>query len=341
MIIVQNIARLLEGKNVLVTGGAGFIGSNLVDAIAGCVRHATILDNLSNGSLENLESLLSHGRDKVNFVEGDVRSPDDCLKATRDKDIVFHLAAQISPVRAVEDPEYDFEVNARGTLNVLEAARKARVRRVVYASTNIYGNPKYLPMDENHPIDLLSPYAAAKLAGEAYSMVYCNTHGIETVRLRFCNVYGPRQTTKSESGAIMLFVEKLLDGKAPRIFGDGNQTRDFVYVSDVVDALIRSSTVPEAVGEAFNIGSGVETTINDLAKTVMDIMTELTAKDFHVKPTYGTPRSADFRRARMDISKARKLLGHEPAIMLEEGLRKTLEWRLGLQADTDPLGARE
>jgi len=131
----------------------------------------------------------------------------------------------------------------------------------------------------------------------------------------------------------MLFAERLLDGKAPIIFGDGNQTRDFVYVSDVVDALIRSSVVPEAVGEAFNIGSGVETTINDLAKTIMDIMTELTARDFYTKPTYGAPRSADFRRARMDISKARKLLGHVPAIMLEEGLRKTLRWRLGLLQD--------
>jgi UDP-glucose 4-epimerase len=339
--VVQSIAKYLEGKNVLVTGGAGFIGSNLADAIVDHVRHVTILDNMSNGSLGNLELLLRQSRDKVDLVEGDVRNQDDCLKAIRDKDIVFHLAAQISPVRAVEDPEYDFEVNARGTLNVLEAARKARVRRVVYASTNIYGNPKYLPIDENHPIDLLSPYAAAKLAGEAYLIVYHNTHGIETVRLRFCNVYGPRQTTKSESGAIMLFAERLLDGKAPTIFGDGNQTRDFVYVSDVVDALIRSSVVPEAVGEAFNIGSGVETTINDLAKTIMDIMTELTAKDFHVKPTYGTSRSADFRRARMDISKARKLLGHAPAIMLEEGLRKTLGWRLGLRPDMHPLGAKE
>jgi UDP-glucose 4-epimerase len=332
-IALQNLAEKLNGKKVLITGGAGFIGSNLADAIAGHVDQLTILDNMSNGSYSNLESLLDRHRDKVALLKGDVRNREECLEASRDKDIVFHLAAQINPAKAVDDPEYDFEVNARGTLNVLEAARKNKVKRLVFASTNIYGNPKSLPVDENHPIDLLSPYAAAKLAGEAYSIVYHNTHGLETVRLRFCNVYGPRQTTKSESGAIMLFAERLLNGEAPVIFGDGKQTRDFVYVSDVVDALVKSSIVPEAAGEAFNIGSGAETSINDLARIIMDLMTELTTKDFHVEPVHGTSRAADFRRARMDISKAQRILEYRPTTTLEAGLRKALAWRLSSASD--------
>jgi UDP-glucose 4-epimerase len=332
-IILGNLTEHLSGKSVLITGGAGFIGSNLADAIAGRVNRLTILDNMSNASPANLESLFDRHRDKVVLLKGDVRNREECLEASRDKDIVFHLAAQINPVKAVDDPEYDFEVNARGTLNMLEATRRNKVKRLVFASTNVYGNPKSLPIDENHPIDLLSPYAAAKLAGEAYAIVYWNTHGIETVRLRFCNVYGPRQTTKSESGAIMLFTERLLDRQPPMIFGDGEQTRDFVYVMDVVDALIRASVLPGAVGEVFNIGSGVETTINELARTTMKVLTEVTAKDFHIEPIYGPGRSADFRRARMNISKARKVLGYDPVTALEEGLRKTIRWRLGLLKD--------
>jgi len=324
----ESLARDLSGKNALITGGAGFVGSNLADAIVDYLDHLVILDNMATGSLENVENLLDNNREKVTLMQKDVRSYEDCLKATKDVDVIFHLAAQINPTKAVDDPIYDFEVNARGTLNILEAARKNRVTKLVYASTNVYGNPKYLPIDEDHPMDLLSPYAASKLAGEAYAIVYHNTYGVKTVRLRLSNIYGPRQTTKSGSGAVAIFTERVLRGQPPIIFGDGDQTRDFVYVTDVVKALIKASVVPGAEGEVFNIGSGVETTIKDLARAILKITKELVGKEPDTKLLHSPQRSADFRRAQIDISKANKTLGYSPAIMFEEGLRETVKWHL-------------
>jgi len=200
------------------------------------------------------------------------------------------------------------------------------VTKLVYASTNIYGNPKYLPIDENHPMDLLSPYAASKVAGEAYAIVYGNAYGMRTVRLRFSNIYGPRQTTRSESGAVAIFIERVLGGKNPVIFGDGEQTRDFVYVTDVVNALVKASVTPKAEGEAFNIGFGIETTINQLAHMILDIASRLTGRTFRIKPLSGPIRSADFRRAQMNIAKAKEILGYRPLVMLQDGLVHTTRW---------------
>jgi UDP-glucose 4-epimerase len=313
--------KLEEECKVLVTGGAGFLGSHLAEALLKRRCEVIILDNLSTGFMENVSHLLNYNN-KVHFIEGDIRDPEVCLKATKEVDIIFHEAAQINPVLAVVNPLYDFEVNARGTLNLLEAARHNHVQKFIFASTNVYGDPKYLPIDENHPMDLLSPYAASKLSGEAYCMVYNRTYGVETVRLRYTNLYGPRQrSTKSESGVVPIFIERVMDGKPPIIFGDGEKTRDFVYVSDVANANILAAESEHCVGEVFNIGSGKETSIKTLAEMVLRIWGN---KD--LIPIHGPPRKADFQRCRVDTTKARNLLGFRPEIQLEEGLKKTIDW---------------
>lgn len=311
----------LEGCKVLVTGGAGFVGSHLAEALLKKRCEVIILDNLSTGFMENISHLLDCGN-KVHFIQGDIRDPEVCLKAAEGVDIIFHEAAQINPVLAVEDPFFDFEVNASGTLNLLDAARKRDVKKFIFAATNVYGDPKYLPIDENHPLDLLSPYAASKLSGEAYCMVYNRTYGIETVRLRYTNIYGPRQrSTKSESGVIAIFIERVINGKPPVIFGDGEKTRDFVYVSDVVKANILAAESERCAGEVFNIGSGKETSINALAELVLKVCGN---KD--LSPIHEPPRKADFQRCKVDTTKARNLLGFRLEIQLEEGLEKTINW---------------
>jgi UDP-glucose 4-epimerase len=317
----------LHGKRIVITGGSGFVGSHLADAIVGRSEAVTILDNLSTGSFENIEHLLRKRNSRVRFRRGDVRRMADCKDATKGTDIVFHLAAQINPVKAVLNPIHDFEVNARGTLNLLEAARRNDVKKVVFASTNVYGDPQYVPTDEDHPIDLLSPYAASKLAGEGYLMVYQNTYGIRNVRLRFSNIYGPRQTTKSESGVVAIFIERAIRKQPLIVFGDGQQTRDFVYVADVVESLVRASLSSKADGEPFNIGFGKETTIVQLAKLVAQAAA-IAGGASGVKIESGPPRSADFRRGWMKISKAKKILGFHPVVPLRKGLDQTAKWRL-------------
>jgi UDP-glucose 4-epimerase len=310
----------LECCNALVTGGAGFVGSHLVDALLSCQCSVRALDNLSTGYLENIKHLIG-STSRFNFVEGDVRDFDVCVEQTKDIDVVFHEAAQINPVTAVEKPFYDFEINAKGTLNMLEAAHKNGVKKFIFASTNVYGDPKYLPIDENHPIDLLSPYAAAKLSGEAYCIVYSRTYGLETVRLRNTNIYGPRQRTKSESGATAIFMEKAIRDERFTIFGDGTKTRDFVYISDVVNANMLAAQKDGISGEVFNVGVGKETSINQLAEIVLKTLGKQ-----ELSPLYGPPRDADFSRCIADTSKARRILGYEPRVSIEEGVQKTLEW---------------
>ena len=314
------IMKLHESK-VVVTGGAGFVGSHLTEELLSRGCHVTILDNFSNGFMENISSLMKN-KEKVNLVKGDIRNSEICCKAVDGAEVVFHHAAQINPVAAVENPKYDFNINARGTLNILEAARKKDVRRLIFASTNVYANPKYLPIDENHPIDLLSPYAASKLSGEAYCIVYNNTYGLETVRLRNTNIYGPRQrSTKNESGVITIFIERILGGKCPVIFGDGEQTRDFIYVSDTVQANVLSAESEKSKGEVFNIGSEQEASINKIAETILRI----TSRE-DLSPKRAPERAADFRKCTVDITKAKNLLGFKPKVSLAEGLKNTVEW---------------
>lgn len=317
----NNSGENLKGMNILITGGAGFIASHLADELVNYAKKIVLFDNLSTGFLENINHLLKNSKDRVRFIKGDLRDFKTCLNITKSIDIVFHLGAQINPVKAVEDPFYDFAVNAMGTLNMLEASHRNGVNKFIYASTNIYGDPKYLPIDENHPINLLSPYAASKLSGEAYCIVYNNSYNLNTVRLRFTNVYGPRQRSiKSKSGVISIFLERALNKKPLIIFGDGNQTRDFVYVSDVVNALIKAAENENASGEVFNIGWGVETSVIELARMIIELV------DKKLKIIYGKPRAADFKRCKIDISKAKNLLGYKPKVGLKEGLIKTIEW---------------
>lgn len=310
----------LEGCRALVTGGAGFVGSHLADALAAKQCSIRLLDNLSTGYMENISHLLN-SNPKVTFVKGDVRDFDLCVEQTKNIDVVFHEAAQINPVTAVEKPFYDFEINAKGTLNMLEASRQNGVKKFIFASTNVYADPKYLPIDENHPIDLLSPYAAAKLSGEAYCIVYARTYGLETVRLRNTNIYGPRQRTKSESGATAIFMEKAMKNERFTIFGDGTKTRDFVYISDVVNMNMLAAQKDGIGGEVFNVGVGKETSVNELAQLVLK-----TIDKEDLVPLRGPPRDADFSRCIADTTKARKMLGYVPQVSLEEGVKKTLEW---------------
>jgi len=310
----------LEECKVLVTGGAGFVGSHLSDALLKKGCKITILDNLRTGFMENIHHLLDCK--EVDFVQGDVRDYETCLKAVEGIELIFHEAAQINPALAVENPFYDFEVNALGTLNLLEAARRKNVRKFVSASTNVYGNPRYLPIDEDHPIGLLSPYAAAKLSGEAYCIVYNSTYGINTVRLRYTNVYGPRQrATKSESGVIPIFIERVLNGKPLVIYGDGEQTRDFVYVSDVVKANILVAENKKCNGEVFNVGYGKETSIKVIAQLILKVAGREDLTSIH-----GPPRAADFRRCKVSLKKIRNTVGFNPKVPLEEGLKKTINW---------------
>jgi UDP-glucose 4-epimerase len=312
----------LKRKNVLVTGGAGFIGSHLADRLVteGC--RVRVLDNLSTGRRENINP------DLVTFWEGDVRNEKDVEKALEGIEIVFHQAAQINPAKAVDDPMFDFEVNARGTLNLLAYSIKAGVKKFIMASTNVYGNAPLGVMPEELPTlfttnSLLSPYAASKVCAEAYLKVANDELGLPTVRLRYFNVYGPRQLTKSESGVVAIFTLRALSGQPLRIFGDGTHTRDFVYVSDVVEANVLAARREEVDGGVFNIGTGIETSVRELAEMIREITGS------RVPIEYGPPRAADFRRARADSRLAREKLGFKAKVKLAEGLKRYVNWCRG------------
>jgi len=309
----------IKGLLALVTGGAGFIGSHITDRLLREGARVRVLDNFSSGALANLN------RSEIDIRQGDVLDEDEVRQAVQGVDVVFHHAAQINPARAVENPLEDFEINARGTLNLLWAARKAGVKKFLMASTNVYGNADPGELGESYPTlstreSLLSPYAASKVCGEAYLKVFNDELGLDTVRLRYFNVYGPRQTIKSESGAVAIFTLRALAGKPIVIFGDGNRTRDFVYVGDVVEANIRAAREDNAAGGVFNVGTGIETSINELAELAIK------ASGAEVPVEYAEERSADFLRARADLTLSKKVLGFEPRVPLAEGLTAYVEW---------------
>jgi UDP-glucose 4-epimerase len=290
------------------------VGSRIAAALA-ADNEVVAFDNLETGERANLKGK------GVRLVVGDVRDAAAVRRCLRGADLVFHEAAQISPVKAVERPDFDFAVNAGGTVNVLDAARRLGVRKVVFASTNVYGNPVELPIRETHRWELLSPYAAAKAAGEAYCMVFSKAYALETVRLRYSNVYGAGQrSTKSESGVIPLFLARLARGLPPVLFGGGRQTRDFVHVSDVVRANLMAAARDRADGEVFNVGSGRETSVRELAERLIALSGR------PLKARQGPKRAADFARCRVDVSKARRVLGWRPLMPLEDGLREASEW---------------
>jgi UDP-glucose 4-epimerase len=302
----------------LVTGGAGFIGSHLVEGLAAAGRPVRVLDDFSTGLRDNLAGV----RPASEVLDGDVADPAAAARAMEGVGVVFHLAALASVQRSVEAPADTHRACATGTLNVLDAARRAGVRRVVYAaSSSAYGVPQHDVQTEADPVRPLSPYAAAKLAGELYAESFAATYGLETVRLRFFNIFGPRQRADSPySGVIALFTAALTAGKAPTVFGDGLQSRDFTYVTDVVQALTRAAAAPGVSGQVYNVGTGRSVNLVEL----VDALNRLLGT--HVIPQHAPPRAGDVRHSRADISRAREDLGYEPAVPFEQGLAETLRW---------------
>jgi nucleoside-diphosphate-sugar epimerase len=301
----------------LVTGGAGFIGSHLSEELLRRGERVRVVDNLVTGNRKNLRYL-----PKVDFLEGDLGDLAVARVAVEGVDYVLHQAAIPSVPRSVEDPITSNRANIDATLNVLVAARDARVKRVVYAgSSSAYGNTPTLPKREDMPANPLSPYALQKLVGEQYMQMFTSLYGLETVTIRYFNVFGPRQNPSSPySGVISLFAKALLDNTAPTIYGDGEQTRDFTYVANVVDGVLRAVTAPAASGQVLNVATGSRISLNRL----FEVMCDLTGSRVNIR--YGPPRSGDVRDSQADITRARAVLGYEPSISFEEGLRRTVEW---------------
>lgn len=305
----------------LVTGGAGFIGSHIVERLVGRGDRVRVFDNLMTGKRENI----AHLEDRIEFVLGDIRDPEAIRKAVEGVDTIFHEAAIPSVPRSVQDPQLNHDANVNGTFNVLMAAREAGVRRVVYAaSSSAYGEIGTGEKREDQLPSPLSPYAVAKLVGEYYCQVFTRVYGLETVSLRYFNVFGPRQDPSSPySGVISKFVTCLLEGQRPVIFGDGEQSRDFTYVANVVEANLRAAESPDAVGEVINMGLNQRTTLNQLLAALQKIV------GTKIEPVYEPPRAGDIRHSLADISRAEKLLGFKPSIGLEEGLKATVDWYRG------------
>src|SRR5438552_34049 len=292
-------------QDVLITGGAGFIGSNLARCLVGSGERVRVLDNLSTGSRENLRDV----ERSIDLVIGDVRDPEDVQRAVGGADVVYHLAALPSVARSLADPLASHATNALGTLNVLLAARDAAVKRFVYASSSsIYGDSPTLPKHEAMPVDPRSPYAAAKLAGEAYSRAFARSVGVETVCLRFFNVFGPRQDPDSPYAAVIpRFASRMLGGERPVIFGDGSQSRDFTFVANAVQACVLAAEAgPDAVGEVMNVGCGDRISLLDL----VGALNELLGTNFD--PEFEPQQRGDVRHSLASIEKAKRLLGYEP-----------------------------
>jgi UDP-glucose 4-epimerase len=299
---------------ILVTGGAGFIGSQVVDAYIEAGHEVHVVDNLSTGLRENVHP-------SAVFHLMDIRDPAVTrLVAEGQYEVLNHHAAQMDVRRSVEDPVYDAEVNAIGTLRLLEGARRGGVKKVIFASTGgaIYGEQDYFPADEQHPLRPVSPYGVTKLIGEKYLHYYRVVHGLHYVVLRYSNVYGPRQNPHGEAGVVAIFTERLLRGEQPIINGDGLQTRDFVYVGDVVRANLLALHFDR--DDVFNIGTGVETDVN----TIFRRLRELCGAD--VPERHGPAKPGEQRRSVLDITKARRELGWEPQVPLREGLANTVEY---------------
>lgn len=293
---------------MLVTGGAGFIGSHLVERLSRD-HEVAVIDDLSTGRLRNLKGF----RDRItlhrmSILDGELK------KALRDVEVIFHHAAQINVRSSVENPGHDLDVNAKGTLNLLESARD--LEKFIYASSGgaVYGEPEYLPVDEEHKVNPLSPYGVSKLAGEKYVECYAHNYGIKTAILRYSNVYGERQDAQGEAGVISIFLDRVSRGLAPVVFGDGEQTRDFVYVGDVVNA-----NLPALEREGtFNIATGRETSVNELIR----IIARITKRE--IKPVYDAPRRGEVKKICLDITRAKEKLGWAPETTLEKGIGRLI-----------------
>lgn len=309
---------MIDGGKALVTGGAGFIGSHLVDALVERGVATVVIDNLSSGHLTNL----THLKEKIRFVRGDIRDLDLLTDLMDGCHLVFHLAAVVSVPQTVDDPIGSAMVNDIGTLNVLEAARRQKVGRVVLSSScAVYGDDPVMPKREDGALRPLSPYAVQKLTGEYNAKVFADLFGLETVCLRYFNVFGPRQDPSSPySGVISIFLNRAAAGQAPAIYGDGLQSRDFVFVKDVVRANLLAAQAPGACGRRINVGTGRQVTINELWQVVAALAGVTRSAN------YLAPRAGDIRESVADIALARELLGFAPEFTFEQGLKATYQW---------------
>ena len=312
----------LENTRVLVTGGAGFVGSNLVRRLIREGARLTVLDDLFTGRLENLPA------SGFDFVHGSVCDIPLVNKLVAEHEVIFHAAAR-NIVVSTRNPREDFETNIGGTLNILMAARDSKVRRILYtSSTSVYGNPRYLPINEDDHLSLLTPYAVSKLGGENYCMAFYESYGLPVAAVRYSNIYGPGQAPANPyCGVVAKFIEALFAGKAPVIHGDGNQSRDFTFVDDAVEATLLAGTSDRALGEVFNVGTGVETKVNELVKALIEIV------GVDVKPEHKDRRDVDnIRRRVVNIEKTRRALRWVPEVTLERGLERTVAWQRSLTA---------
>ena len=304
----------------LVTGGAGFIGSHLTEELVRRGHTVRVADSLITGKRSNLDHVSG-----VDILEGDLADLSFARRAVDGVQYVLHQAAIPSVPRSVKDPITSHRANVDATLNVLVASRDAGVRRLVFAgSSSAYGNTPTLPKREEMPDSPLSPYALQKVMGEQYLRMFTQLYGLETVSTRYFNVFGPRQDPSSPySGVISVFATALLENRSPKIYGDGEQTRDFTYVANVVEGVLRACDAPKASGEVINVATGGRISLNELFRTMR------TLAGGTVEPTYVDPRSGDVRDSQADISKARRILRYEPSVSFEEGLKRTVQWYRG------------
>lgn len=302
--------------NYLITGGAGFIGSHIAAYLCSQGQNVRILDNFSSGRAENLSGL------DLTVIEGDIRDPACVETAVAGVDTIFHQAALCSVAKSMTDPALTHDINVTGTLNLLEAARKADVRRFVMASSSaVYGDSEEFPKHENMPTDPMSPYAVSKLICEHYCQLYYKAYGLDTVALRYFNVFGPRQNPDSEYAAVIpRFVSAMVQGTAPHIYGDGTQSRDFTYVNDVVQANIAAASSSDARGQIMNIACGNRWSLLDLVSRLENHIA------CSADPVFETARQGDVKHSQACIKKARKLIAFTPEVEFDEGLRRTVDW---------------
>lgn len=306
----------------LVTGGAGFIGSHLVRALLNQGQSVRVLDNFSSGRRENLADLSDTKDGRLEILDGDLRRASDVGAAVRGVDVIFHEAAFVSVAESMEDPQTCFDINITGTSLLFEGARKAGVRRIVFASSAaVYGDSDVVPLTEDLQLHPLSPYAVSKRTNEMFAELYTKAFGLEVVALRYFNVYGPRQRPDSMyAAAVPIFIRNLCDGNPVTVFGDGGQTRDLIYVGDVVQANLLAAGHPAAAGQIFNVCTGQETRILDLVETLY--------QEFPAAPpiVFREPRPGDIYKSLGSSTKAQKIMGFQPKVSLADGLKETVAW---------------